>query len=165
MQNQITKLGAPVLRQPVPHIEEITDKEISLINKMRFFLSKVRGWGLAAPQIGVSAPVFVYNLGEGFQHVINPRVAEYGDEFWEYDEGCLSIPGFSFPIWRPRRTLLRGLDVNGNDIRIEATDLKARLFQHEVNHLEGKLVIDLLSEDELKEFKTKWRTLSKKRKR
>lgn len=153
----ITKLGDPILRQPVEPIEAITDREVALINKMRFVLSKANGYGLAAPQIGVSKPIFVYNIGDGFKAIINPKVAGYDNEFWFYDEGCLSIPGFTFPIWRPKKSLLRGMDIEGNDVRIEADGLLSRLFQHELDHLNGKLVVDLLTDEERQTFNMSWR--------
>lgn len=168
MINLVTKLGDPVLRQKTEQLSEITDKEVSLVNKMRFVLSKVDGYGLAAPQIGVSKPIFVYNIGEGFNVIINPRVAEFDDSFWFYDEGCLSIPGFTFPIWRPKRALLRGIDLDGNDVRIEADGLLSRLFQHELDHINGRLVIDLLTDEERKDFNVLWRdrkTIKKKKRR
>jgi peptide deformylase len=78
--------------------------------------------------------------------VVNPRIAESDGE-WTYEEGCLSIPGLSWELVRPKRVLLAGRDLDGNEVEYEADELEGRCFQHEVDHLDGVLVLDRLDED------------------
>ena len=112
------------------------------------------GLGLAAPQVGVQKRFFVYDLqdGEGGKVIVNPVIAESRGE-WEYEEGCLSVPGLSWPIMRPKEVHLTGYDLDGNEISIEADELEARLFQHELDHLDGVLLIEHLAEDQRKQAK------------
>ena len=94
--------------------------------------------------------IFVYDVGDGARTVINPRIVESDGE-WVYDEGCLSIPGLSWEIVRPNAVHLVGLDLDGNEISIEATELEGRVFQHELDHLDGILLVERLNEDQRKE--------------
>jgi peptide deformylase len=99
---------------------------------------------LAAPQVGVGKRLFVSDLDDaGPRTVVNPTISESGSE-WTYDEGCLSVPGLYFTVLRPRDVLLTGWDLDGNEVRIEATELEARLYQHELDHLDGRLVLEHL---------------------
>jgi peptide deformylase len=106
--------------------------------------------GLAANQVGVQRRVFVYDIGDGVRTVINPRIVESDGE-WVYDEGCLSIPGLSWEIVRPNSVHLVGLDVDGNEISVEADEIEGRVFQHELDHLDGILLVERLDEDQRKE--------------
>jgi peptide deformylase len=160
----IEKLGSQALRQVTPEVEEINGKTVSIINRMRFFLYQADGVGLAANQIDINQRIFVYDIGLGFNAVINPEIAERQDELWLHEEGCLSVPGYYFPIWRPKKVYLKGFDINGDPFEMEAVDILARVFMHEVDHLFGKLVTDLLSEDERKEFNKKWHLKHQKKK-
>jgi peptide deformylase len=105
----------------------------------------VPGLGVAAPQVGVSKRMFVYDVHdeEGPRVVINPTIAETSGE-WTYDEGCLSVPHLYFTVVRPKDVLLTGWDLDGNELHIEATEVQARLFLHEFDHLEGTLVFEHL---------------------
>jgi peptide deformylase len=94
--------------------------------------------------------IFVYDIGEGPQTVINPRIEETDGE-WAYEEGCLSIPGLSWEIVRPNAVHLVGLDLDGNELSIEATELEGRVFQHELDHLDGILLVERLNADQRKE--------------
>jgi peptide deformylase len=91
----------------------------------------------------------VYDVGEGPQVVINPELRESDGE-WAFDEGCLSIPGLSFELVRPKQVHLVGYDLDGNELSIEADELTARCFQHELDHLDGVLFIERLTEDDRK---------------
>lgn len=153
----IKSLGNPILREITPEITEITDKEILIIGKLKLALATINGYAIAANQMGFNSRIFVHNFNKKYEAIINPRLADYENEYWLFNEGCLSIPEFYFPIWRPRKVLLRGLDVNGNDVRIETTDLLARIFQHEVDHLNGFLVIDRLDPYDLEVFHKQWK--------
>jgi peptide deformylase len=104
---------------------------------------------LAANQVGVQRRMFVYDIGEGPRTVINPRIVESDGE-WTYEEGCLSIPGLSWEIVRPNAVHLVGLDLEGNELSIEATELEGRVFQHELDHLDGILLVERLNADQRK---------------
>ena len=107
------------------------------------------GIGLAAPQVGVQKRLFVYDIGDGPLTIINPEIREARGE-WAYDEGCLSIPGLSFELVRPAEVHLVGYDLEGNELSIEADEILARCFQHELDHLDGVLFIERLDEDDRK---------------
>ena len=96
----------------------------------------------------------MYDLqdGEGGKVIVNPVIAESRGE-WEYEEGCLSVPGLSWPIMRPEEVHLTGYDLDGNEISIEADELEARLFQRDFDHLDGVLLIEHLAEDQRKQAK------------
>src|SRR5439155_4871370 len=107
--------------------------------------------GLAAPQVGIQKRLFVYDLndGEGAKAIVNPTISDARGE-WEYEEGCLSVPGLYFPIVRPKEVHLTGVDLDGNAVSIEADEFKARVFQHELDHLDGRLLLELLDDDQRK---------------
>jgi peptide deformylase len=107
------------------------------------------GLGLAAPQIGVQKQIFVYDVDDDPQIILNPTIVESSGE-WVYDEGCLSIPGLYVEMLRPKQVLVRGLSIDGEEIQIEADELLARLFQHEIDHLNGVLMFDRMTPDQRK---------------
>ena len=145
----IRVFGDPVLRQRAREVEDIDGVLARLIATMYETMHDAVGLGLAAPQVGVQKRIFTYDVGEGDQVVINPEIVDSSGE-WAYEEGCLSLPGFSFEIIRPKLVTLRGLDLDGNEIVIEADELLARVFLHEIDHLDGKLMLDRLDPDERK---------------
>jgi peptide deformylase len=104
---------------------------------------------LAAPQIGVQKQIFVYDIDDDPQIILNPTIIESSGE-WVYDEGCLSIPGLYVEMLRPKQVLVRGLSIDGEEIQIEADELLARLFQHEIDHLNGVLMFDRMTSDQRK---------------
>jgi peptide deformylase len=108
------------------------------------------GVGLAGPQVGRSIRFFVFDIGEGPEAIANPALSGFDDE-QDGDEGCLSIPGLFFPLRRAMRVTLDGFDLNGRPVRIEAEELLARAFQHEVDHIDGMLYIDRLDEEHRKQ--------------
>ncbi len=147
---EIRTVGDPVLRQVAAEITDVDDRLVRLTEQMFVTMYEAPGIGLAAPQIGVQQRLFVYDLGDGDQHVlVNPEIVESEGE-WLYEEGCLSIPGLSFEIVRPKIVHLRGRDLDGNEVELEADELLARLFQHELDHLNGVLMLDHLDDDERK---------------
>ncbi len=93
-----------------------------------------------------SKRIFTYDVGEGPHVIINPEIVETSGE-WVYDEGCLSVPGMHFEIVRPKVVTMRGIDLDGNEVVIEGDELLARLFQHEIDHLDGVLLLDRLEPD------------------
>ena len=141
--------GAEVLEKTSEPIKNITDAEIKLVEDMIETMYKAPGVGLAAPQVGVSKRIMVTDAtgGERKDHlftILNPEIVSAEGEQFE-EEGCLSIPGFSATVVRPKKIVLRGLDVNGKEIFIEGSDLLARAFSHEMDHLDGKFFLDHLS--------------------
>ena len=137
----IRLVGDPVLRQRAAEVTDIDGKLVKLAADMLETMYDAPGVGLAAPQVGIQKRIFVYDVGEGPGAVVNPTIHEVTGE-WTYEEGCLSVPGLYWPIVRPARVHLTGYDLEGNEIEIEATELMARMLQHEVDHLDGTLYVD-----------------------
>ena len=146
----IRVFGDPVLRTPTAPVTEIDGALKQLVDDMLETMYAAPGVGLAAPQVGVQKRFFVYDVGDGPGVVINPEIRETSGE-WEHDEGCLSVPGLFWPITRPKVVHLVGQDIDGNDIEFEADELLARMFQHEVDHLDGVLLLSRLDGDQRKE--------------
>ena len=146
---EIRVIGDPVLRQRAADVTDIDGKLARLAEDMLTTMYEAPGLGLAAPQVGVQKRIFVYDIGEGPQVVVNPRIVESRGE-WAYDEGCLSIPGLAFELVRPKEVHLVGYDLDGNELSIEADELLARAFQHEMDHLDGVLFIERLDPDDHK---------------
>ena len=148
----IRLFGDPVLKQKAADITEVDGNLVRLADDMIVTLYEAAGLGLAAPQVGVQRRMFVYDLHDetGPKVLINPTIAEARGE-WEYEEGCLSVPGLYFPIVRPKEVHLTGYDLDGNEVSIEADEVVARLFQHELDHLEGKLLLEYLDPEQRKQ--------------
>jgi len=146
----IRQYGDPVLKQRAREVEEIDANLVKLVDEMIETMYDAPGAGLAANQVGVQRRLFVYDVGEGPRTVINPEILEATGE-WTYEEGCLSVPGLSWPIVRPNRVHLVGLDIDGNEISVEADTLEGRVFQHELDHLDGILLIERLDDDQRRE--------------
>lgn len=106
--------------------------------------------------MGFERRFFVYKANNKLQEIINPRLIKPGGDKEVQDEGCLSIPGYYLPIERYKEVSLKGVDLVGQTISIRAGGLLARVFQHEIDHLDGKLMIDLLDEDQRADFERKW---------
>jgi peptide deformylase len=145
-------VGDPVLRQRLPEVTEFDDKLVRLAEEMITAMYDAPGVGLAANQIGVRKRVFVYDVqdGNGPFTVVNPEIVETDGE-WAYEEGCLSVPGLAWEIVRPKTVHLVGYDLDGNEISVEADELLARCFQHEVDHLDGVLLLERLDPDTRKQ--------------
>jgi peptide deformylase len=142
----ILKFGEPPLHNPAADVGELTSDIQKLIDDMIDTMYAAPGIGLAAPQVGVSLRIFVIDLSLGHKPgdlmvFINPEFIELEGMQLE-EEGCLSVPGFNATVARPMRAVVRGLDRNGMMRTVEGTDLLARAFQHEMDHLDGKLFLD-----------------------
>jgi peptide deformylase len=135
--------GDPVLKQRARDVEEIDGDVVTLVHGMYDTMDLEEGVGLAAPQVGVRKRLFTYDLheGEGPGVVINPEIVERDGEVLS-EEGCLSVPGYRFEIVRSERVTMRGLDLDGNEIVLAGDDLLARMIQHEIDHLDGVLLLD-----------------------
>jgi peptide deformylase len=143
---EIRTVGDPVLRREADAVTDIDGTIARLAADMLTTMYEAPGLGLAAPQIGVRKRMFVYDIGDGPEVLINPAISGSDGE-WVYDEGCLSVPGMSFEIVRPKQVHLTGYDLDGNEVSIEADELLARLFQHELDHLDGILLLERLDHD------------------
>ena len=142
----ILKFGEPPLHNPAADVGELTSDIQKLIDDMIDTMYAAPGIGLAAPQVGVSLRIFVIDLSLGHKPgdlmvFINPEFIELEGMQLE-EEGCLSVPGFNATVARPMRAVVRGLDRSGMMRTVEGKDLLARAFQHEMDHLDGKLFLD-----------------------
>jgi len=155
----IRVFGDPVLKQAATPVSEIDGSIARLAEDMFETLYEAHGAGLAAPQVGVGKRVFVYDIDDEPIVVVNPTIAESSGE-WTYLEGCLSVPGLSWEIVRPKEVLLTGYDLDGNELQIEADELEARVFQHELDHLDGVLLLDHLDDEQSREAKRALREMA-----
>lgn len=150
----IRLVGDPVLRQPASEVTEIDDRLVRLAEDMVATMYEAPGIGLAAPQVGVQKRLFVYDLHDeqGAHVIVNPVISETRGE-WVYEEGCLSVPDLSWEIVRPKEVHLTGVDLHGKEVSVDADELLARMFQHEVDHLDGILLLERLDHDQAKQAK------------
>jgi peptide deformylase len=142
----ILKFGEAELHQPASDVGELTDDIRKLIDDMIDTMYAAPGIGLAAPQIGVPLRIFVVDLSVGRSAddllvFINPEFVER-DGMQLEEEGCLSVPGFNATVARPMRAVVKALDRTGQERIVEGQELLARAFQHEMDHLDGKLFLD-----------------------
>lgn len=141
---EIKKYPDSVLRKSSLDVKEITERESRLFDDMLFTMRHFQGIGLAAPQIGISKKLIVADIGKGAIKLANPVILD-ATGLDKMEEGCLSIPGVGVAIERPNNILVRGLNEKGDVVELEAQGLLARVLQHEIDHLKGKLIIDYLS--------------------
>lgn len=133
----------PVLRMAARPVEHIDDDIRRLVDDMLETMYEAPGVGLAASQIGISLRVVVYDIGDGPFHLINPAMEEKSGS-WTYEEGCLSVPDRYWEIERSAYARVRGLDVDGRPVTYEGDELMGRMLQHELDHLEGMLLLKRL---------------------
>ncbi len=146
----IRTFGDPVLRKTAEPVSDIDGKLVALVDAMVETMYHAQGVGLAAPQIGVGKQLFVYDAGEGPITAVNPEIVESSGS-WTYDEGCLSVPGLSFDIVRPNKVTFQAIDLDGAPLEFEADEFLGRVLQHEMDHLQGVLLLDHLDPDQRKE--------------
>ena len=145
---EIRVVGDPVLRTPCEPITTIDDRVRSVIEDMLETVDHEGRAGLAANQIGVSLRAFSWNIDGDVGYVLNPEIVENHSEYQELgDEGCLSVPGLWYPCERPLYAKAVGTDLDGNEVVVEGEEIWARLVNHEVDHLNGKLYLDRLSKE------------------
>lgn len=145
--NIIRIAGDPVLRVKASDVEDFDGRLITTCHSMFETMYEAPGIGLAATQIGIQQNFFVYDDDGEPKTLINPKIVESSGT-WEYEEGCLSIPGIYLNLQRPKVVTVTGFDVDGNEVTIQADELLARLFQHEIDHLNGVLMLDHLDNSE-----------------
>ena len=132
----------PVLRQKAESVESIDEDVRDIVEAMTEAMYRDDGVGLAAPQVGISKRIIVVDAGEGWMCLINPVIMELGKEEDRIEEGCLSFPGIRVAITRPTNVTVTALSEQGNPIEVKAEGLIARVLQHEIDHLNGVLIID-----------------------
>jgi peptide deformylase len=135
-----------VLRSPSRPVPEITDNIQALVKEMRRIMKEADGIGLAAPQIGKNIRVFVAEVDNKFYALVNPEITKISEEKDTLEEGCLSLPGLYGPVARSVKITIVGLNPRGRKIKIKAWGLLARVFQHEMDHLNGQLFVDKAKE-------------------
>ena len=141
---KIVQVGDPILRKTSRPVEEITPRIRQLVDDMIETMRAYDGCGLAAVQVGVLRRVVVIEVEEGKPMIlINPKIVAYAGE-QEETEGCLSLPGKWGKTRRPRHVTVRALDLDGTEREYNGSDLLARAFCHEIDHLNGKLYTDCL---------------------
>lgn len=155
MRDSLKLYGSKKLATPTSPVGNIDAKIVNIAQKMKSLCRGNIGVGLAANQIGRSESIFVYEHRNVLRVAINPIISEHAGTVVEV-EGCLSFPGVFYPIERPRTCLLSAWDENGEHYELEGEHLTARVMLHEHDHLLGKTMVDLLNEDQLKDFKTQW---------
>jgi len=146
----IRLFGDPILRTPAAPVVDF-DKELrTLVKDLTDTMHDAPGVGLAAPQIGVALRVFTYDVDDVVGHLINP-VLDLTDEVETGEEGCLSLPGLLFDTPRAYGVVAKGVNMYGDPVVLEGTELLARCIQHETDHLDGVLFIDRLDRQLRKE--------------
>jgi peptide deformylase len=149
---QIRQYGDPALRLIAHDVEEFDDDLRRLADRMTVLMHEAQGVGLAATQVGVLRRLFVFEPDEdGPRAVVNPVVVEQGEETSTEDEGCLSLQGVRVPVERSTRIVLEGKDQDGEDVRYELDEYGSRVVQHELDHLDGVLIIDRTDDEHRRE--------------
>jgi len=138
----VKKYPDPVLRKKASDIEEITPEVMKLAEDMAETMLKEDGVGLAGPQVGISKKIIAVQTENGPSVFINPKIVKkYGGKV-SMEEGCLSLPGIWFKIKRSNVAEIEAIDPKGRKLNIKAEGFQARIFQHEIDHLDGVLIID-----------------------
>ena len=149
---QIRQYGDPALRLKAHEVTDFDDDLRRLVDRMIELMHDAQGVGLAATQVGVLRRLFVFEPDdEGPRAIVNPVVVERADETAVDDEGCLSLQGVRVPVERSTRVVLEGKDPNGEDVRVELDEYGSRVVQHELDHLDGVLIIDRTDDERRRE--------------
>ncbi len=155
---EIKKFNEPVLREKCKEIKKIDKKIKKLIVDIAQTMEKNQGVGLSAPQVGLARRIIVVQAdfkGQRILALVNPKILKKGPETEIGEEGCLSFPGIYLKIKRAKEVEIEGLNIEGKKIKIKAKGLSARVFQHEIDHLDGILFFDRLSLAQKLKFKLK----------
>jgi peptide deformylase len=148
----IRRLGDPVLKSSATPVDRFDDSLRRQVSRMAGLMNDALGVGLAAPQLGLSQRLLVYRVGPDAPLIalVNPSVEWASEDLETLDEGCLSIPGVTVDVDRPVHVRVRAQDEEGEERLVEASGLEARVIQHEIDHLDGVLILDRTSRDERK---------------
>ena len=141
---RIRFLGDSVLRKKSNMVKQITDAHRDILSKMARLMYEQSGVGLAAPQVGINQSMIVVDIGTGLYELINPKIIKR-EKHQTLEEGCLSVPGVCIKVRRAKKVIIQAFDQNAVPVTIEAEDLLACVFQHEIDHLSGKLIVDYAS--------------------
>jgi peptide deformylase len=149
---QIRQYGDPALRLIAHDVETFDDDLRRLVDRMTVLMHEAQGVGLAATQVGVLRRLFIFEPDEdGPRAIVNPVIVERGEETLADDEGCLSLQGVRVPVERATSIVLEGKDPNGDDVRYELDAYGSRIAQHELDHLDGVMIIDRTDDEHRKE--------------
>ena len=136
----------PIIHKVCAPVTQIDEALLKLVGEMLVAMKVNRGIGLAANQVGVDLRLAVVSVEKGTKNfaIINPVILSQSKEKETMIEGCLSCPGVSLPVKRSKKIVVQCLDLNGTEVTYELTDLEARIFQHEIDHLNGHCIVDLV---------------------
>jgi len=150
---QVRQFGDPVLKAKAVPVERFDDRLRAEVARMAGVMGDAIGVGLAATQLGVMHRVLVYKVGEDglLAALVNPELEWVGNDVEEAEEGCLSLPGVHVDVERPVHVRVRARDEHGEPLTIEASGLEARVIQHEIDHLDGVLILDRIPRSSRKE--------------
>lgn len=153
---RILKLGDPVLRIRSEEVKNFDGNGLlRLVERLNKAATLAEGAGVCAPQVGVATRVFSWRLERHVGHIVNPEIVE-ADGAARAREGCLSMPNMFFDIERSKSVFISGQDILGESVSYEATGWLAKLFQHELDHLNGTLMIDRLDDEQWATFEEQW---------
>ena len=149
----IRKWGDPVLKSRATPVDRFDDTLVQQVQRMAGIMRDATGVGLAAPQLGISQRLLVYRIGSDAPLIalVNPELEWHSDDSETLEEGCLSIPSVAVDVERPVHVRVRARDERGEDRLVEASGLEARVIQHEMDHLDGVLMLDRASRELRKE--------------
>jgi len=181
MKLELAYYGNPVLRKRVSKVKKITDEIKKLVAEMVETMHEHNGIGLAAPQVSKSISVFITEVPIPVKNpedpekmewkpgklrvFINPKILSHGEEEWNLEEGCLSIPGLYGEVVRPVSVKVQAMDLDGNTFEEEFTWMDARCIMHENDHLNGVLFIDRIHGDKRKELEPKLTEIKRAKKK
>ncbi len=154
---EVKTFGAPVLKTRAARVKVFDDALLRLTEEMLVTMREREGVGLAANQVGRLRRVLVAGIEEDEYVLINPVIEARSDETEVLAEGCLSIPGIQVDVERPVAVIVSGQDAAGKELRFEAEGLLARVFQHEIDHLDGVLILDRTDRESRKAALREWR--------
>ena len=154
---EVKTFGDPVLKTRAARVKVFDDALLRLTEEMLVAMREREGVGLAANQVGRLRRVLVAGIEEDEYVLINPVIEARSDETDVLAEGCLSIPGIKVDVERPLAVTVSGQDAAGGEIRFEAEGLLARVFQHEIDHLDGVLILDRTDRESRKAALREWR--------
>ncbi|SMY10831.1 peptide deformylase [Brevibacterium jeotgali] len=147
----IRHFGDPVLRTVCTPVSAFDDSLRALVRDLADTAAPDGRAAVAAPQIGVDRRIFAFHLDGRVGHIVNPVVVETGGRLRDIDEGCLSVPGLWFPTPRWEFAAVEGLDVDGEQVRVEGEGVFAQMLQHETDHLDGTVYIETLPKERKRE--------------
>lgn len=141
---KIRLFGDAALRKRARQVKRITSLQRDVLSKMAQLMYEAQGIGLAAPQVGIDEALIVIDIGKGLYKLINPKIVKRkGTQIME--EGCLSVPGVCLKVKRAKKIVVEAEDESAKSVRIDAEGLLACVFQHELDHLKGRLIVDYAS--------------------